>query len=65
MAWQIWIEYAGATYHLMAWETTVRRFMETTRIAKSARKALGQVCEKTGWWVPAYAHVSFLTVDTF
>ena len=48
MALQIRIEYAGATYHVMArGKTTVRRFMEMGRIAKSGWRRWGRFVDIT------------------
>ena len=49
MARQIRIEYAGATYHVMARWNHGQAIYEDGQDRKVCQEALGQVCEKTGW----------------
>ena len=49
MARQIRIEYAGATYHVMARWNHGQAIYEDEQDRKVCQAALVQVCEKTGW----------------
>ena len=54
MARQIRIEYAGATYHVMARGNHGQRIYADDADRKMWLESLGEVCEKTGWRVHAF-----------
>jgi putative transposase len=54
MARMIRIEYAGATYHVMGRGNQGKAIYADDEDRRRWLETVGEVCEKTGWWIYAY-----------